>query len=430
MPFSKERNISRRDFLKYCGGFPVFGKKCVLGRDSREFILDASLMALGGAAGAQLAVEFGLTESTKITREEFCRKIAPGILVGSLSGLALGELILWREKVKEVERILASLPQSPVENVEIAELSLPELVALINRQEGKLPTSEGMDVLLTATAYRAARFLGEPPAKARDHARRVFKVFSEEEFRAICKPRAGQDPDAVSACNAMFSGGEIWACFNFSQEEWRQLSAYGMPILSRVSSIAHEVAHMTIHKFEVFLRLCSRPQEDYGVLGKLEVFSRGGFIRNYLRLEGEDLTIDGRLEEEFFAEWAVYRFLKELEKAGLKEEPFPPMGYPQFFQAIINLELPKSDWPRWWRGVMDFNRVDRFHWKNDLWRFRRDIGKVIQSYIQVYNQVPLKLDEANMAALGKLAFEAFSHTDKKRLDHLLQISDKEELLDL
>ena len=219
--------------------------------------------------------------------------------------------------------------------------------------------------------------------------------------------------------------GRLLAVFNFSQEEWQRLLATEMPIRSFVGTTAHEVAHMHVRRLEVFPNSCDRPREDYGVLGKSEVFSRRGFIRSLLPPKGEILTVDGRDEEEFFAEWTAHRFLNELEEFGLEKRDYEPMGYHEFEQAIFDFELSESDWPEWWQGRMDFDRVTKFHWENDLWRFRRDLGEVILRY----NPTLLKFREGDIAALGKIAFEAFSKNDMDRFWHFYQISNEEDLLD-
>ena len=415
------KEIGRRDFLKTVG-FAGLGQGCFLGRNPNELKTDAILALVGGGLGAGITAKFFLPESTKKTRRDFL-KIVGGGFGGVVYELALSEFFRRRERRKEVEEFLSGWPSPPEENKEITELSLSELVALINRLEGKVPTPEEADVLLTATAYQAAQFLGESPAKAKEYARRASKILVEEDFRAFCSiPRA-------FACTGEFSGGKRFAFFNFSEESWEELSANEIPILSLVRGVAHEAAHMDVRRLEVFLRTCGRPEEDYGVLGRFEVLKRRGFLRQMIESKSESLTEDGLLEEEFFAEWASFRFLNKLEKAGLKENSFELCtGYPEFFQAIINLEytLPGADWPKWWQGVMDFNRVAKLHRENGLWRFHRDLGEVMLIYMYPF----LNFGEGDKAALGKLAFEAFSKTDMERLERLAWIESKEEMLDL
>ncbi len=420
------KETDRRDFLKGAALFSL-GQGCFLGRNSYDLKADAISMLTGGAVGGGIAAWFQIRESPekKITRRELFSVIR-NALGGAATGLAVGESFNWWERRKEVEEFLSGLPFPPEKNKKIAELSLSELATLINRLEGKIPSPGEADILLTATAYQAAQLLGESPKKAKEYAKGMFKILNEEEFRAICQPDTDKETDAFTACSPTFFGGEILTCLNFSEEEWKQLSASKMPIRSWVGRIDHEVAHMNVHRFEVFPRLCSRPEEDYGIVGRFKVFSRRGFLRNLPPPKGESLTVEGRVEEEFFAEWASYRFLGELEKVGLEKKEVVPMGYPEFLQAIVNLEHPDSDWPKLWQGAMDFSRVAKLHWESDLWSFRRDLGKVYSSYIEP----PLELEEGNLAALGKLVFEAFSKTDAERLKKFLQIKSEKDLVSL
>lgn len=422
---SSSKEIDRRTFLKGGACFPIFGRKCFLGRDSRELSSDALLMLVEGGLWAGITAKFYLPKSAKKTRREFL-KIAGGGLGGAAFGLALSESFRWWERRKEVKEFLSDWPSPPEENKEITELSLSELADLINRLEGKPPTPEETDVLLTAIAYQVAQFLGESPAKAREYARGIFKVFDEEEFQAFCSIK-----NAV-ACTGEFSGGKLVAGFDFSEEGLEELSASEIPILSLVQSTAHEVAHMNVRGLEVFINPCSRPAEDYGVLGRFEILKRRGFLRQIIEPKNESKIEDRLLEEEFFAEWTAYRFLNELEKAGLEKKSFELLIYPEFRQAIINLEYsrPGANWPKWWQGVMDFDRVARLHRENDLWYFHRDLGEVMLNHIPEFIQASPKFSEGNKATLGKLAFEAFSKTNEEGLLRLLQVSSEEELLDL
>jgi len=429
---SSSKEIDRRTFLKGAG-FTVLSPGCFLGRNTWEIVQDVSLIVAMGGLAAGLEAKSLLSKSSKITRREFWQITRAGSL-GAVYGLVLGEGSRWWERRREVQEFLNSLPAAPKENIKITELSLLELADLINRLEGKIPTPEEADVLIAATAYQAAQFLGESPAKAKEYIRGLFKIFDEREIQATCQPDADKDADTSVACVKEFSMGRLLAVFNFSQEEWQRLFATEMPIRSFVGTTAHEVAHMHVRRLEVFPNSCDRPREDYGVLGKSEVFSRRGFIRSLLPPKGEILTVDGRDEEEFFAEWTAHRFLNELEEFGLERRDYEPMGYLEFEQAIINLEYtrPGANWPKWWQGRMDFNRVAKLHWENDLWRFRRDLGEVMLDHSQEFILSPPKLSEANKAALGMLAFREFVEIkeDLDRFERLLQISSEEELLDL
>lgn len=420
MPSSKE--FSRRQFLSGLAGCGTALPDCFLGRDRRELTADVSLMLSGAGGGVAVATgRLILSETKEITRRELL-KIANGGLVGTAAGLVLGESLRWQERRREENAILSLFPPAPAENKELTELSLPELAALIDDLEGRVPTPEEADVLLTATVYQAARFLGESPAKAREYVQRLSQISGEASFSSICQQKVGEN---LSACVTVCSGGELFAFFDSSQKEWQSLSDTGIPIRSWVRVIAHEVAHMNVSRVEVFPGACARPKEDYGILGNLEVFDRRGFNRNLIGLESQDFTTDGSLEEEFFAEWAAFRFSIELEKVGLEKKQFISIE-PKFSQAIFNLELSDSNWPEWWRGALDFNRVAKLHWDNNLWRFRREIGEAMLSYMY-----PLaNFGEGDKAALGKLAFEAFAKTDMEKLNNLLWIESKEQMLDL
>jgi hypothetical protein len=384
-------------------------------------------MGTAGMLGAIVTGRLVLPESGKITRKGF-GKVIGGTLVGMGSGLAAGELLRWEKRRRLVGEYLNSLPLPPEGNVEVSELLPSELAETINRLEGKVPSQEEADVLLTATAYRAAKFLGESRAEARGYARRIFKIFEEESFRAICHPDGDQDADANSACAEVFSGGKMMACFNFSEKEWQQRAATEVPVRSLVKATAHEIAHMNVHRYEVFLKVCGRPKEDYGVLGQFEVSDRKGFGRGVIVPEGEEIIDDGLLEEEFFAEWAATRFLRGLEEVGLEKLSFVLTGYPEFLEAIFNLDLPGSGWPEWWKGALDFDRVAKRHWENNLWRFHRDIGEVMLSRMHRF----LNFGEGDKAALGRLAFEIFAKaTDPiNELQPLLRVKSKEGMLDL
>lgn len=416
---SSPKEIGRRDFLKGAALFSL-GQGCFLGRNSYDLKADAISMLAGGAVCGGTTAWFQIRESPEkeITRREVFSVIR-NALGGAAIGLTFSELYNWRYYRQEKSNFLALLPPSPEKNEEITKLSLSELVDLINRFEGKIPTSEEMNALITATTYQVAQFLGETSAEAEEYARRMIGISKKEEFLTFC------NPDAF-ACTVERAGGKIYSFFDLSEGKWEELLNGELPILSLVRATVHEVAHMNIRQLEIFLRSCGFPKEDYGVLGEYEVVLKRGFLRNFLVPGSEDLTLDGLVEEEFFAEWAAFRFLNRLKELGLEKMPFFPGGYPEFFQAIINLESPDSDWPKLWQGAMDFSRVAKLHRESDLWSLRRGLGKVYSSYIEP----PVKLEEGNLAALGKLVFEAFSKTDAERLKKFLQIKSEKDLVSL
>lgn len=421
------KEIDRRTFLKGGVCFPLFGRKCFLGRDSSEILTDVYFTTVEGGILAGLTAWSVLRNNPQKARREFL-KIAGAALGGAAFGLTLGESFNWWTRRKEVEEFLSKWPSPPEGNKEIAELSLLELVALINRLEDKMPTTEEADILLTATAYQAAQFLRESPFRAKEYARRMLKIFDEKEFREFCQNKN------TFACTGEFSGGKLLAGFDFNEEEWERLFASEIPVLLLVKGIAHEVAHMNVRRLEIFLQACGKPEEDYGVLGRFEVIKRRGFFRQVIEPKSESRIENGLLEEEFFAEWAAYRFLNELGKAGLEKKPFesPLLLSLEFLQAIINLEYtrPGANWPAWWQGVMDFDRVAKLHRENDLWHFRRDLGEVVLNHIPEFTQSTPEFSDANKAALGKLAFEAFSKTDEDKIHRLLNVLSEEELLNL
>ena len=420
MVSSKE--VSRRQFFKGVAAYSTVVPDCFLGRDSRELAFDVFFTITAGVTGAAATGILISPESEEITRKKLFL-IAGGGSVGAAIGLATGELLRRDKRRRIVEEYLNSLPLPPEGNIEISELSLSELVEMINHLEGKTPSLEEEDILLTATAYQAAQFLGEPPARAREYARRLFKVFEEEEFAVICQEKIGEDR---AGCVTIFSGGKPFAFFDSSEKEWEQLSDTGTPIRSWVRVIAHEVAHMNIRQLEVFPQTCGRPKEDYGFLGELEIFGRKGFVREFVEPKTDEQILDRLLEEEFFAEWVAMRFLNELEKAGLEKVDSEPMSYPEFLQAIVHLELPDSNWPEWWKGALDFDRVAKLHWENNLWRFHRDIGEVMLSYMHPF----LNFGEGDKAALGRLAFEAFSKTDMEKFECLVGIESAKDMENL
>ena len=315
----------------------------------------------------------------------------------------LGRKLGW-ESAKtdlESERIQGELIKTEklVEDEELVKLYIEKI-------QNNMP-AEPDPTIVKSTAYNAMGYFGLDEAIRR---RRIERISYDSPADQLCR----------GGICTYWANGDIAMVIKQLALEVNNNNALNW--VAFLNFIAHDSYHLAVDSQD------NREQvEEYGVLGKIKVgWGKRGFFANledYRGIIGEITNVkikgnDGKsvlrinLLEEFFAEWARYRYVNHLKQFGLDKlnmqvRPELISGYPIFTQGVVDIDSKTlGSWQDYWGGSLNPVRVDNLHRQNKRRELLQGIGDRITALNR--NSSSELLSEGNTAALGLIAFADFS----------------------